>query len=174
MESLHPELHTRVPSGKWLPLTVQLRGDVHKHCTTTQFKMVMARHVQRCCAWSDAVWSYDQQELHPPLLPTDKNPIKQFHQRTFGENMYFKACAPSSPFFGQRLKLSSAPELHSASFHWLKGRLAQGPLLETDTRGAATNFQQPQRHGPWPFHLRLPTRLQWEDSGGFQVLHEDD
>lgn len=98
MESLHPALQTGVPSGKRLHLTLQLRGDV-----------------QRCCAWSNAVWSYDQQELHPPPLPTDKNPIKRFHQRTFGENVYFKACAPSSPFFGQRLKLSSAPELHFRS-----------------------------------------------------------
>lgn len=135
MESLQPALQTGAPSGKWLHLTLQLRGDVYKHYTTAQFKMVMAGHVQRRCARSNTVWRYDQQEVHPPPLPTDKNPIKQFHQRTFGENMYFTACAPSSPFFGQRLKLSSAPELHLVSFHWLKGHLAQGPCWKQTQEG---------------------------------------
>lgn len=125
VESLQPALQTGAPSGKWLHLTLQLRGDVYKHCTTAQFKMVMAGHVQRRCARSNTVWSMTSKKP-TPSLPTDKNPIKQFHQRTLREHVLY-SIAPSSPFFGQRLKLSSAPELHLVSFHWLKGHLAQGP-----------------------------------------------
>ena len=62
-----------------------------------------------------SIWSLEQ---HNYIWPTDENPIKQPHHWPIWESMYFRTWAHTSPFFDQRIKLSSVSELNLVSFCW--------------------------------------------------------
>lgn len=49
-EALHPVLQTRVPSAKQLHSIPQLSGPYAEVPYMTQFRTVVAGHVNRCCA----------------------------------------------------------------------------------------------------------------------------
>lgn len=49
-EALHPVLQTRVPSAKQLHSISQLSGPYAEVPYMTQFRIVVAGHVNRCCA----------------------------------------------------------------------------------------------------------------------------
>lgn len=69
--------------------------------------------------------------------------------------------AHTSPFSGQRMKLSFASEPNSVSFYLLERHEAEDPLLTPDLGGSVT-ISEPRLESQKPFTLLLATAEPWK------------